>query len=76
MLDLLEFGLVLIGAASGLGQSKTSFYSGGRGWVQFDVQASHISLPVSRLYEVFSGTVSIEAQARGCVHQCRLMRFL
>lgn len=31
MLDLLEFGLVLIGAASGLGQSKTSFYSGGRG---------------------------------------------
>lgn len=27
MLDLLEFGLVLMGAASGLDRSKTSFYS-------------------------------------------------
>lgn len=72
MLDLLEFGLVLMGAASGLGRSKTSFYSQeGRDWVQFDVQASQISLPVSRLHEVYSATVSIEAQARGCVHQYR-----
>lgn len=33
MLDLLEFGLVLTGAASGLGRPKTSFYSRGAGTV-------------------------------------------
>lgn len=50
MLDLFELRLVLMGAASGLGRSKTPFYSQeGRDWVQFDVQASHISLYVSRL---------------------------
>lgn len=31
MLGLLDFGLIIIGTAPGLGRSKASFYSRGRG---------------------------------------------